>query len=148
MLKQILYIFFFSTIGLMATPSGDINQTEVLLNRLDMKSDKIYVIDFFASWCKSCQKELPLISKVHNDKLVEVIGINVDKKKEDGEKFVKSLELPFRIIYDEDKSFIKSFDPVGFPALYYMKNGKVIHMIVGAVDNIDEQIAKDLKELK
>jgi thiol-disulfide isomerase/thioredoxin len=148
MLKKIFYTLLISTIGLMATESQELNQTDVLLQKLEMKQDKIYLIDFFASWCKSCKKELPLIAKVHNDKLVEVIGINTDESRAEGEKFVQSLDLPFRIIYDEDKSFVKAFDPLGFPALYYMKNGKVLHVIFGAVDDIDEQIAQDLKELK
>ena len=148
MLKKLFYTLLLSTICLMATQSNEVNQTKVVLQKLNMEPDTIYLIDFFASWCKSCKKELPLVSKIYNEKLVEVIGINVDAKREVGEAFVKSLNLPFRVIYDEDKLLVEAFDPVGFPALYYMRNGKVIHVIFGAVEDIDERIVKDLKELK
>jgi len=147
MLKKTIYALCFSTISLMALDKGDAVPQNIQ-DQLNLDSNKTYVIDFFASWCKSCKKELPLISKVYNDKLVEVVGVNVDKKKKDGEEFVKKFELPFRVIYDSDKTFIKAFDPVGFPALYYVRDGKIVNAIFGAVDNIDEQIAKDLKDLK
>ncbi|MCH9740815.1 MAG: TlpA family protein disulfide reductase [Epsilonproteobacteria bacterium] len=148
MLKKFFYSLLFSSVLLLAADSAEENQTKIILNKLNMQDDKVYLIDFFASWCKSCKKELPLISKVHNAKLVEVIGINVDKKREDGEAFVKELELPFRVIYDEDKSFIEAFDPMGFPAMYYMKNGKILNVVFGAVDSVDKKIADDLKELQ
>ena len=147
MIKTTIYALCFSTISLMALDVGD-KVPQNIQEQLNLDNNQTYIIDFFASWCKSCKKELPLIAKVHNDKLVEVIGVNVDKKKEDGEAFVKKLDVPFRVIYDTDKVFIEAFDPLGFPALYYVKNGKVVNVIFGAVDSIDEQIAKDLEKIK
>ncbi len=131
----------------MALDTGDIIPQNIK-TQLNLDSNKTYVIDFFASWCKSCKKELPLISKVHIEQTVEVIGVNVDKKKEDGEAFVQKYNVPFRVIYDTNKEFIGVFDPIGFPALYYVRNGKIVKIIMGAVDNIDEHISKDIKEIK
>ena len=147
MIKKTIYALCFSTISLMALDTGD-TVPQNIQTQLNMEKNKIYVIDFFASWCKSCKKELPLVSKVHSEQIVEVIGVNVDKKKEDGEAFVQKLAVPFKVIYDTDKAFIGVFNPLGFPALYYVKNGKIIKSIMGAVDNIDEQITKDIKEMK
>lgn len=147
MLKKALYTLLLSTISMMALETGE-SIPKKISEKLNMQADKVYVIDFFASWCKSCKKELPLVANVHNDKVAEVIGINVDKKKENGEALVKKLELPFHVIYDEDKLMIETFDPIGFPAIYYVKNDKVLHVIFGAVESIDEKITNDLKELK
>ncbi len=145
--KKILYTLLFSTIATMAFEIGETVPQEIQ-EKLKMEDNKTYVLDFFASWCKSCEKELPLISKVYKNKVVEVIGINVDKSQEAGEKFVKDLELPFPIYYDHKKSVVESFAPMGFPAIYYVKDGKVLHVIFGAVDEIDKQIEKDMKEVK
>ena len=147
MIKTTIQALIFSTITLMALDTGS-SIPQNIQEQLKLDNNQTYIIDFFASWCQSCKKELPLVSKVHNDKLVEVIGINVDKKKEEGEAFVQNLNLPFRVIYDTDKAFIKAFDPLGFPAIYYVKNGKVVNVIFGAVEHIDEKIAKDLEEIK
>ena len=123
--------------------------------KLNIKEDKIYIIDFFASWCKSCKKEIPYISKVHQKidaNQVEIIGIDVDKDIEKAKAFQKDLKsknaLTFRVINDPQNNIIKEFNPIGMPALFYIQNNKVINVIYGAVDNIDEVILNDLKRLK
>lgn len=123
--------------------------------RLNIKEDKIYIIDFFASWCKSCKKEMPYISKVHqkiDSNKVEIIGIDVDKDIEKGKDFQKELKsknaLTFRVINDPENSIVKEFNPIGMPALFYIQNKKVVHVIYGAVDNIDQVILNDLKRLQ
>ena len=147
MIKKAIYLLCFSTISLMALDRGESVPLDIQ-ERLNLEKNKTYVIDFFASWCKSCEKELPLISKVYTDNNVNVIGINVDKNRDDGEAFVKKLNIPFRVIYDTNKAFIESFNPLGFPAIYYIRNGKVAHVVFGAVDNIDKQIVKDIEEIR
>ncbi|MEA3228962.1 MAG: TlpA disulfide reductase family protein, partial [Campylobacterota bacterium] len=114
----------------------------------------IYVIDFFASWCGSCKKEIPLIS-LANQKIdktkVEIIGIDVDKKLKDGEKFQNRLksknQLNFRVINDPQGNIISKFAPIGMPTLYYVKNKKVLKIIVSAVDEIDKKILADIKTM-
>jgi len=147
MLKTILYSLLFSSVTIMALETGE-SVPQNIQEKLKLESDKVYVVDFFASWCKSCKKELPLISNIYNDKVAEVIGINVNKKQADGEKLVKKLELPFPIVYDTDKSLVKAFDPLGFPAVYYIKNGQIINVIFGAVEEIDKKIREDIKAIK
>ena len=147
MFKKIIYSLLFSSIALLALESGDTIPKEIQ-DKLNLKADKVYIVDFFASWCKSCKKELPLVANVYNNKVAQVVGVNVDKNQEDGEKFVKDLSLPFPVVYDTDKSLVKTFDPLGFPAIYYLKNGKVLHVIFGAVEDIDKKIAEDIKSIK
>jgi len=147
MIKKILYTLLFSSLGLMALETGDTLPTKVQ-EELKLENDKVYLLDFFASWCKSCKKELPLVQKVYEANGVNVIAINVDKKREDGEKLVAKLGVTFTVLYDSDKSLVEVFDPMGFPAIYYVKNNQIVKVIFGAVDNIDEQIIDDVKELK
>jgi thiol-disulfide isomerase/thioredoxin len=129
--------------------------SQEMQNRLNVKEDKIYIIDFFASWCGSCEKEIPYISKVHqkvDSSQVEIIGIDVDKDIEKAKSFQKELKsknaLTFRVINDPQNNIIKEFKPIGMPALFYIQNNKVIDVIYGAVDNIDEVILSDLKRLQ
>ncbi|CAA6827853.1 MAG: Thioredoxin family protein [uncultured Sulfurovum sp.] len=147
MFKKLLLTLFLSSFSLIALEIGDKVPQEIQ-NTLKLKENQLYVIDFFASWCKSCKKELPLISKVYDENITSIIAINVDKKEEKGKAFVKELELPFPIVYDQDKKLIEAFDPIGFPTLYYVKNGVILKSIVGAVDSLDVVIKKDIEELK
>ena len=122
---------------------------------LGINSDKLYVVDFFASWCSSCKKELPLVSEINADldaSKVEIIGIDVDKDISKGIKFQEKLKgeghLNFRVINDPQNLIISEFQPIGMPTLYYIKNKKIVKVITGAVDGIDEVILHDIKEME
>jgi len=47
---------------------------------LDAKTDQVQVINFWATWCAPCVKELPLLEKLNaaNDPAVKVTLINLD----------------------------------------------------------------------
>lgn len=60
-----------------------------LQNIIDSKADKIQVINFWATWCAPCVKELPLFEKLNAEKKdVKVTLINLDFA--DKEKRVES----------------------------------------------------------
>lgn len=148
MLKKVLLALglFVSSYGLNI---GDSLNTQTL-KKLNIQKDKVYILDFFASWCSSCKIELPLISKLNNNldkSKYKIIGINSDKNIEDGQKFVQDLNLNFSVVYDNDNKIISYFAPIGVPAIYYIKNNKIVNVVFGAVHNIDEKIKNDLQKL-
>ena len=52
---------------------------------------KYVLIDFWATWCAPCKKEIPLLVELYNqykDKGFEIVGISLDEKKDD---WVKSI---------------------------------------------------------
>jgi thiol-disulfide isomerase/thioredoxin len=123
-----------------------------LSKSLHIKNDgKVYVVDFFASWCKSCVIELPLIEKLHKsfDKSqYKIVGVNIDEDKYLGKNFVEDLALTFDVIYDNQNEIVAKFNPIGVPALYYIKNNKVQKVLFGAVHDIDKKIMTDIKTIK
>jgi len=145
--KKILILLLIVPLSLWSLSSGNVLSKEIQ-TELHMKKNKLYVVDFFASWCKSCKKELPLISHLYSEGTKDIIGINVDKDGGKAKAFVEKLKIPFPVIYDTDQKLINLFKPQGFPTLYYIKNGKILKSITGAVDHIDREIKKDIKELK
>lgn len=54
-----------------------------LLKRINNNSDTIYVVNFWATWCKPCVAELPEFEKLNKDyssKKVKVILVSMDFK--------------------------------------------------------------------
>ncbi len=152
-MKNIIWTFLLGS-QLFAYDVGD-TISPAMVEHLGLGGEKVYVIDFFASWCGSCQKEVPLIAKANvtlNHNEVEIIGIDVDKKPENAEAFQKALQaegaLNFRVVNDPQNLVIAEFNPVGMPTLYYVKAQKVVKIITGAVDAIDAQIHSDLKKMR
>lgn len=150
MIKKILFTLCISTIALMALKSGD-TLPSLATEKLSLQNNKVYIIDFFASWCHSCEKELPLINKLNNsiDKnKTEIIGVDVDENSEEGKKFQEELALNFKVVDDAENEIIGAFNPVGMPSVFIVKNAKIIAVIVGAKENIDTDILEGLKDLK
>jgi len=117
---------------------------------LELDKSKITVVDFFASWCISCAKELPLINDLHkssDSKKIEILGVDTDKDIKKGKAFQKKLALDFRVYNDSSQDVIGAFDPIGMPACYIIKNGKIVDAIFGAVDDIDKKLAKKIEGL-
>jgi len=150
MFKKVLLLVSLSTFSLFALDTGDKLPSDTV-EILKLKEDKVYIIDFFASWCKSCKKELPLISKLNGQidaQKTEIIGVDVDEDVEEGKAFQKELALTFKVIDDSDNTLIKTFDPVGMPSIFIVKNGEIIGTLIGAKEQIDKQILRGLKGLK
>ena len=125
---------------------GDVIDKDIA-RQLNVPAGKIAVVDFFASWCASCAKEVPGIKrfiKQDVDKKAQVIGVDVDEVLEDGLIFQKNLGVDFTVINDTEQKIIGAFSPIGMPALYYIVDNKVVGKRIGAIHKIDEQIKKDL----
>jgi thiol-disulfide isomerase/thioredoxin len=148
MMKFIITSLLVSTL-LFGYQKGDM-VSPTISKKLDLKNDKIYIIDFFASWCGSCKEEMPLLIKASQEmdkSKFELIGVDVDEELAKGEAFQKELNISFRVVNDPKNEIIKAFDPLGMPSLYVIKEGKVVDFLFGAKDNIDKLIADELKEL-
>lgn len=125
-----------------------------LLQQLGAKPEKITVVDFFAEWCESCRKELPLISQLNSRSdasKVEFIGIDTDEDVAAGEAFQAKLRsaggLNFRVVNDPEQALVGQFKPRGFPALYILYQGKLVKQHLGATANIDALLAQDIAAL-
>jgi len=86
-------------------PTLNYNELKPLLNK---KDDKTHVINFWATWCAPCVKELPYFEKIHktyNDDNVEVILVSLDfpKKKESSLiPFVKKKNIQSKVLHLDD----------------------------------------------
>lgn len=149
MLKKIVSLFLFLSVFSYSYEVGDKIEKSVA-SKLNLGKG-ITVVDFFASWCVSCKKELPLINKLSEElaeNRVKFVGVDTDEDISEGIAFQKKLGLKFFVVNDNKQEIVSKFNPIGMPALYYIKDGKIVKKIFGAVNHIDEVIKKDIKEIE
>jgi len=75
---------------------------------------KVVVVDFWASWCGPCREELPLLDKLYKKYQAQglvVVGVSVDKDRENVEKFLGKLPLSFPIVHDVDHGISTRYAP-------------------------------------
>jgi thiol-disulfide isomerase/thioredoxin len=66
-----------------------------LLNRIHNNSDTIYVVNFWATWCKPCVEELPDFEKFYRQNkpaIVKILLVSLDFKEDIDKKVIPFLE--------------------------------------------------------
>lgn len=99
---------------------GDV-APDFTLKYIDGKTEKlsdlrgsVVMLQFTASWCSICIKEMPHIEeeiwKVHNSKSnFKLFGIDLKEDKATIEKFIKKTKVTYPILLDEDGSIFELY---------------------------------------
>lgn len=87
------------------------------LKKLMQKNDKIYVFNFWASWCKPCVTEMPVFETLTNEfhlNKVSVIFISLDFKRdlETVEKFATEHQIKSKIYLIDEPDYNSWIDKV------------------------------------
>ncbi len=117
---------------------------------------KIVYLDFWASWCVPCRVSLPWmaeIQKKYGAQGVQVIAVNVDKKRSDAERFADPLNGGLSIGYDPAGSVPALYQIKGMPTSYLIgQNGEVLSVHSGFKDStaaeVEQEIVAKIGELK
>ena len=96
-------------------------------NQLKMDfPEKILIIDFWAVWCSPCMMFAPIFEKIQKEHYQDFIFVKVN--------------------VDEIGAIAQQYRITGIPTTLFIKNDKVIHKVVGAVD--EEYMRRVLEKLK
>lgn len=103
-------------------------------------SSKVTLINFWATWCAPCKKEMPKLDRLVKNvgsKQLKVLAINIENKNyEDIKKFLDDLKIEnFDSVFDRKLKIVKSLQLRGIPVtLVVNNNGKEIARILGDLD--------------
>jgi peroxiredoxin len=106
-------------------------------NLVDYKGN-VMVINFWATWCKPCIKEMPALqaqSDKWKDKNVVIMGINAGEDVMSVENFVKQNKLTFPILLDPYKQAVQRYGISPLPTtLFVSSDGIIRNIYLGELD--------------
>lgn len=105
----------------------------------EWKKDKVYIFEFWATWCGPCLAAMPHMEQLHqafkDNPRMQIVGVNVmDRKTPEALKeFIKNRPSPLNyamaVDVDGKKTKEKWLDPLevnGIPHAFAVKNGRLI----------------------
>ena len=115
-------------------------------NQLNLKDFKgsLILLNFWATWCAPCKKEMPSLNKlqIHKDlNNLKIFPINVGQDNfEKSSKFFKDLQINnLKLYFDSPETLAKKFGLRGIPtSILINKDGLEFARIVGSIDFEDK----------
>lgn len=104
----------------------------------DYRGKKPVILDFWASWCPNCRRDMPKLNdfyQTYKDR-VEVIGVNLGESESDARDFIASKNISFPIVLDS----------YGEAARLYQMNYTNVHVLVDKNGNLVRVVPGDISE--
>ena len=114
------------------TPKGE------TITLASYRGEKPVILDFWASWCPNCQRDMPKLSGFYDryKDEVEVIGINLQESPKTVQRFVEERGISFPIV----------MDPFGQASRVYGVQYTNTHVLIDKDGNMVRVIPGDIRE--
>lgn len=99
---------------------------------LEQFRGQVVLVNFWASWCAPCREEMPELQKMQNaygGDGFQVVGINIDKERENALDFIRDHRIDFTVLFDPEHQVIARFDAKAMPCSYLLDRAGVIRRV-------------------
>ena len=90
---------------------------------------KVILINFWASWCIPCKKEMPSLNKLflrYKDRDLVVLGISIDRTRDAVENFLKAIPLDFPVLLDSAVDISQKYKVYAYPTTFLIDRKGII----------------------
>lgn len=97
--------------------------------RLSDLKGKAVVLNFFATWCRYCEAEMPVLEeawRAYADQGLVVLGIDLDESDLAVTAFQEELGLTFPILVDRGSNVARLYQIVPLPTTYFIDRSGVV----------------------
>ena len=142
------------TINEMPKPISPLIFEDFSGNEIDLNDyhGKLVIINFWATWCAPCKKEMPSLDSLYQDnqfKNLEVFAVNMEKPNMTKTKnFFTDLNIQkLEIFFDPNLNFVKEFKLRGMPTTILInKKGEEFARIIGETNFQNKKFVKWLSK--
>ena len=129
--------------GVTAQIAPDFTFTDLVTGKTTKLSDlrdKPVYLNFWATWCPPCVKELPHIQAKYEQYKdgIHFLAISVDSEQEAPAQFISSKGYTFTVGYGIEREISRAYNIEAIPASYIIgTDGTIKAQIVGSMDEAD-----------
>jgi len=113
---------------------------------------KVVIINFWATWCPPCRKEMPSMQRAW-EKLkqegIVMLAINVGEDSDQIFAFTAEYPVEFPLLMDRDSSVVRQWKVRGLPTTYIVNPaGKLVYQAIGDREWDSDEIMNQIRRLK
>ena len=118
---------------------------------LDALRGRVVYVDFWASWCAPCRRSFPWMNELqrrYGDQGFAVVAINVDRRREDAQRFLQQVPAAFTVLYDGAGVAPAAWGVKGMPSSYLVDaRGTVVAVEQGFRDDRKAALEERIRAL-
>ena len=122
---------------------------------VDLKTlkGKVVIINFWATWCPPCRREMPSLQKLYNkvsNKNVVVLAVDVGESADKVDDYLSNIspEVTFQALLDTKSETMVRWKVRGLPSTFIVnKKGKVVYKAIGGREFDSDGIIKQINDL-
>jgi peroxiredoxin len=96
---------------------------------------KVVLINFWATWCKPCEDEMPAMERLYQELApagFELIAVSVDEGREEVVEFQDRMGLSFAILHDPEKQAADRYQSFRYPESFLVdREGTLVARFIG-----------------
>ena len=119
--------------------------------RLSDFPDQVILIEFWVTWCGSCQMMVPVLSRLHgkySDEGLVILGVSMDEGGPEAlMPTVRDSNIPYRVLLGDKKAAGIFGEVTGFPTLVIIdREGRLAKKFMGfhSFQELEEQVKRYL----
>ncbi len=112
---------------------------------------QVVMLNFWASWCGPCRKEMPILEKIHKKYKrlgFTLLGVNVEENSRDAKNYLKDVRVTFPILFDNRQRVSKMYNVSAMPTTVIIdRNGNKRFLHKGYKAGYENDYKKQIKKL-
>lgn len=110
---------------------------------------QVVYVDFWASWCGPCKRSFPWMNEMarkYAGKGLAIVAINVDKKRDDADRFLRGVPAEFAVVYDPDGTTPAAWQVKSMPSSYLVDaSGRVVFIENGFKEDRKAEVEERIR---
>jgi len=118
---------------------------------LSDKRGKVVLLNFWASWCPPCVKEIPSMNRLAQSfdaNQFEIVSVNFKESPEVITEFMSQVQVDFPVLMDLDGKVSAEYEIFSFPSSFLIDaNGQLRYSVNAAIEWDEETVKQIIQEL-
>jgi peroxiredoxin len=137
--------------GSLRSPDFELVAIDGRVHRLSDYRGKVVLLQFWATYCSPCRKEMPTMNRLL-DKLADrdfaILAVNMAEDPEAVKAFLQQTPVKFPVLLDRDGRVLQQWKVFAAPANFIIgKDGEIRYTLYGGIEWDSPEMVQKLAEL-